>query len=231
MFLFMALASRRIKQFEIDPQELERQVQSSMGRFTVEALDTALNSSVKDIRQGTIVKATVDSVDERTGMVVMDIGGKSEGSIALAEFGDVLPKMGETYEVFYDGLDEHDTAQISKRRADRLRAWERVSTKYHEGDEIQGVVQRKIKGGLLVDVEGVNVFLPASQVNLRRTHDISDFLGEPIRARIIKIDEARMNIVVSRRKMLEEGRETRKRDLLELQLGKASCRQRESTLV
>ncbi len=210
----MALASRRIKQFEIDPQELERQVQSSMGLFTVEALDTALNSSVKDIRQGTIVKATVDSVDERTGMVVMDIGGKSEGSIALAEFGEVLPKTGETYEVFYDGLDEHDTAQISKRRADRLRSWERVSTKYNEGDEVQGVVQRKIKGGLLVDVEGVNVFLPASQVNLRRTHDISDFLNEPIRARIIKIDAERMNIVISRRKLLEEERQKQKEILL-----------------
>ncbi|HTF87550.1 MAG TPA: 30S ribosomal protein S1 [Planctomycetota bacterium] len=211
----MALASRRIKQFEIDPQELERQIQSSMGLLTDTALlHTELTTSVRDIRPGSIVQATVDSVDERTGMVVMDIGGKSEGSIALAEFGEVLPKMGETYEVFYDGLDEHDTAQISKRRADRLRAWERVSTKYHEGDEVQGVVQRKIKGGLLVDVEGVNVFLPASQVNLRRTHDISDFLGEPIRARIIKIDAERMNIVISRRKLLEEERQKQKEILL-----------------
>jgi len=210
----MALASRRIKQFEIDPQELERQIQSSMGQLSTDDLHTALTSSVKDIRTGSIVKATVDSVDERTGMVVMDIGGKSEGSIALAEFGEVLPKMGESYEVFYDGLDEHDTAQISKRRADRLRAWERVSTKYKEGDEVQGVVQRKIKGGLLVDVEGVNVFLPASQVNLRRTHDISDFLNEPIRARIIKIDAERMNIVISRRKLLEEERQKQKEILL-----------------
>jgi small subunit ribosomal protein S1 len=89
-----------------------------------------------------------------------------------------------------------------------------VSQKYHEGDDIQGVVQRKIKGGLLVDVEGVNVFLPASQVNLRRTHDISDFLGEPVRARIIKIDSERMNIVVSRRKLLEEERQKQKEILL-----------------
>ncbi|MBK8178915.1 MAG: 30S ribosomal protein S1 [Planctomycetes bacterium] len=185
-----------------------------MGLLSTGDLHTALTTSVRDIRPGSIVQASVDSVDERTGMVVMDIGGKSEGSIALAEFGELLPKPGETYEVFYDGLDEHDTAQISKRRADRLRAWERVSTKYHEGDEIQGVVQRKIKGGLLVDVEGVNVFLPASQVNLRRTHDISDFLGEPIRARIIKIDAERMNIVISRRKLLEEERQKQKEILL-----------------
>jgi small subunit ribosomal protein S1 len=144
----------------------------------------------------------------------MDIGGKSEGQIPLSEFGETLPKAGETYDVFYEGLDDNDTATLSKRRADRLRAWERVSTKYHEGDEIQGVVQRKIKGGLLVDVEGVNVFLPASQVNLRRTHDISDFLNEPIRARIIKIDPERMNIVISRRKLLEEERQRQKDFLL-----------------
>jgi small subunit ribosomal protein S1 len=210
----MALASRRIKQYELNPDDLEKQIAASLGTITDDELSIALNNSVKDIKAGHIVQALVDSVDERTGMVVMDIGGKSEGSIALSEFGETLPKAGETYEVFYEGLDEHDTAQISKRRADRLRAWERVSQKYHEGDDIQGVVQRKIKGGLLVDVEGVNVFLPASQVNLRRTHDISDFLGEPVRARIIKIDSERMNIVVSRRKLLEEERQKQKEILL-----------------
>jgi small subunit ribosomal protein S1 len=211
----MALASRRIKQFEIDPAELDRMVQASLGAIAEADLDHALTSSVKDIQSGSIVQATVDSVDDRTGLVVMDIGGKSEGSIAVAEFGETLPKPGDVFEVYYEGLDEHDTALISKRRADRLRAWERVSTKYKEGDEIQGVVQRKIKGGLLVDVEGVNVFLPASQVNLRRTHDISDFINEPIRARIIKIDQERMNIVISRRMLLEEERQKQKEVLLE----------------
>jgi small subunit ribosomal protein S1 len=211
----MALASRRIKQFELDPAELERMIQDSLGAIAAADLDDALTSSVKDIQSGSIVNATVDSVDDRTGLVVMDIGGKSEGSIAVSEFGDTLPKPGDVFEVYYEGLDEHDTALISKRRADRLRAWQRVSQKYNEGDEIQGVVQRKIKGGLLVDVEGVNVFLPASQVNLRRTHDISDFINEPIRARIIKIDHERMNIVISRRMLLEEERQKQKEVLLE----------------
>ena len=210
----MALASRRIKEFELDPAELDRRVQVSLGTLSTSALTEALTSSVKDIEVGSIVIATVDSVDDRTGMVVMDIGGKSEGNVPLAEFGDALPAPGDTFEVYYDGLDEWDTALISKRRADRLRAWDRVSKKYGEGDEVQGIVLRKIKGGLLVDVEGVNVFLPASQVNLRRTHDISDFINEPIRARIIKIDEERMNIVISRRKLLEEERQKQKELLL-----------------
>ncbi|MBK7876712.1 MAG: 30S ribosomal protein S1 [Planctomycetes bacterium] len=185
-----------------------------MAGVTAEQLTDRLSASVKDVQPGSIVRARVDSVDERTGYVIMDIGGKSEGQIQISEFGETLPKKGEEYEVFYEGLDENDVANISKRRADRLRAWERVIVKYHEGDEIQGVVQRKIKGGLLVDVEGVNVFLPASQVNLRRTHDISDFINEPVRARIIKIDAERMNIVVSRRKLLEEERQRQKELLL-----------------
>ncbi|MFT7480792.1 MAG: small subunit ribosomal protein S1, partial [Gammaproteobacteria bacterium] len=211
----MPLASRRIRQYELDMEELDRRVQESMGDISAEDLDYSLNASISDVRPGAIVQAKVDSVDERTGLVVMDIGGKAEGNIPLSEFGDEMPQPGEVFEVFFEGLDEHDMSMLSKRRADRLRAWERVSTKYNEGDEIQGVCQRKIKGGLLVDVEGVNVFLPASQVNLRRTHDISDFIGEPVRARIIKIDPERMNIVVSRRKLLEEERQKQKETLLQ----------------
>jgi small subunit ribosomal protein S1 len=210
----MSIASKRLKQFELDSATLEQQVQAALGGMSESQLTDKLATAVKDIKNGSIVQARVDSVDERTGMVVMDIGGKSEGQIALSEFGETLPKAGDTYEVYYDGLDNSDSAMLSKRRADRLRSWERVSGKYHEGDEIQGIVQRKIKGGLLVDVEGVNVFLPASQVNLRRTHDISDFINEPVRARIIKIDSERMNIVVSRRKLLEEERQKKKEDLL-----------------
>jgi small subunit ribosomal protein S1 len=210
----MAPASKLLKQFDIDPDLLDQRIASALGGISDAQFTDRLSESIKDIRPGTIVKARVDSVDERTGTVVMDIGGKSEGQIPLSEFGETLPKAGESYDVFYEGLDDHDNAGLSKRRADRLRSWERVSTKYKEGDEIQGIVQRKIKGGLLVDVEGVNVFLPASQVNLRRTHDISDFLNEPIRARIIKIDPERMNIVISRRKLLEEERQRQKDFLL-----------------
>jgi small subunit ribosomal protein S1 len=210
----MALASKRIRQYELDPDELEKRVATSMTGVTLEELSETLAASVKDIRPGAIVEAIVDSVDERTGQVVMDIGGKAEGNIPLSEFGETLPVKGQVFEVFFEGLDESDLSLISKRRADRLRAWERVSVKYSEGDVIQGICQRKIKGGLLVDVEGVNVFLPASQVNLRRTHDISDFINEPVRARIIKIDPERMNIVVSRRKLLEEERQLQKETLL-----------------
>ncbi len=211
----MSQASQRVKKYELDAQELDRRLEAAMTGFDPARLSEHLSIAFAPVLPGTVVRARVDSVDQRTGLVMLDIGGKSEGAIPLSEFGDTLPEAGQTFEVYYDGLGDDDTAQLSKRRADRLRAWERLALKYKEGDDIHGVVQRKIKGGLLVDVEGVNVFLPASQVNLRRTHDISDFLGEPIRARIIKIDPERMNVVVSRRKVLEEERQRQKEKLLE----------------
>ncbi|MEZ6017330.1 MAG: 30S ribosomal protein S1 [Planctomycetota bacterium] len=210
----MAVASRRVRKYELDTTDLDRQIDAAMGNVDLESLNESLNASIVDIHPGQIVKATVDSVDVRTGLVVLDVGGKAEGQVSLSEFGDEMPVAGQVFEVYFEGLDENDMSLLSKRRADRLRAWERVSETYHEGDDIQGIVQRKIKGGLLVDVEGVNVFLPASQVALRRTSDVADFIGEPVRARIIKIDAERMNIVVSRRKLLEEERHKQKEFLL-----------------
>jgi len=211
----MSLVSKKIRQFDLSTEELDRRLDTALCGMDPQHVLDSVASAIKDLTPGSIVKARVDSVDERAGIVVLDIGGKSEGQIPLSEWGsEPHPRAGDVFEVFYDGLDDSDVALLSKRRADRLKAWERVSKKYKEGDEIQGICQRKIKGGLLVDVEGVNVFLPASQVNLRRTHDISDFLNEPVRATIIKIDHERMNIVVSRRKLLEEERQRQRTDLL-----------------
>ncbi|MDP6410697.1 MAG: 30S ribosomal protein S1 [Planctomycetota bacterium] len=212
----MPKTQRLLKRFDLPEEEIERKLDFALEGTSAQDLETRLFESVKDIKPGTLIIATVESVDDHTKTVVMGFGGKSEGHVPLNEFGEALPEAGQEFEVFYEGEDAYQqTANLSKRRADRLRAWERVSVKYNEGDEINGVVMRKIKGGLLVDVEGVNVFLPASQVNLRRTQDIAAFIDEPIRARIIKIDPERMNIVVSRRKLLEEERQRLKENLLE----------------
>jgi small subunit ribosomal protein S1 len=210
----MATASRRVRLYELDAEEIDRRLDASLQGISEADYELALDANLTDVNPGQIVNAKVDSVDVRTGSVVMDIGGKSEGLVPVSEFGEALPSVGDVFEVYYEGLDDNDLAVISKRRADRLRAWETVSQKYGEGDIVQGIVQRKIKGGLLVDVEGVNVFLPASQVALRRTTEVGDFIGEPVRAQIIKVDTERMNIVVSRRKLLEEERAKLKQDLL-----------------
>ena len=185
-----------------------------VGGIDEDEYTAALSVAIRSLEPDTIVQARVDSVDKHTGQVVLDIGGKAEGNIALSEFGETMPQDGEVFDVYYGGLNDDDTANLSKRRADRQKAWEQLYETHSEGDEVHGVIQRKIKGGLLVDVEGVPVFLPASQVNLRRTHDITEFIGEPIRARIIKIDPERMNVVISRRKLLEEERQKQKEHLL-----------------
>jgi regulator of RNase E activity RraA len=98
--------------------------------------------------------------------------------------------------------DESGAIVLSYRKAKRQKEWEDVIAKHKEGDVVAGAVTRKIKGGLLVNI-GVNVFLPASQVDIRRPPDIADYIGKTIECKILKIDEARRNIVVSRRKLID----------------------------
>ena len=86
----MALASRRVKAFELDPEELDKQLEAALDGLDETKYSEQLAESVRDIRPGSIVDAKVDSVDERTGLVVLDIGGKSEGSIPISEFGDEI---------------------------------------------------------------------------------------------------------------------------------------------
>ena len=147
--------------------------------------------------------------------VVVDVGYKSEGLVPLNEWEDEPPpKPGDAVEVLLEGMeDETGEIVLSRKKAHRMRAWEMVISKYHEGDVVGGKVTRKIKGGLLVDI-GVNVFLPASQVDIRRPNDIAEYIDKDIQCMILKIDEGRRNIVVSRRKLIEITRETQKKTLL-----------------
>ena len=152
--------------------------------------------------------------------VWVDVGYKSEGVIPLQEWYDegvdkiVPPQPGEEIQVLLDAVeDESGAIVLSYRKAKRQKEWEQVIEKHKEGDVVSGTVTRKIKGGLLVNI-GVNVFLPASQVDIRRPPDIADYIGKTIECKILKIDEARRNIVVSRRKLIEDQREEMKKKLL-----------------
>src|SRR5262249_20401846 len=152
--------------------------------------------------------------------VLVDVGYKSEGIIGLEEWKEegldqpVLPKIGETIQVLLESVeDESGAIVLSYRKAKRQKEWESIIEKHKEGDVVSGAVTRKIKGGLLVNI-GVNVFLPASQVDIRRPPDIGDYIGKTIECKILKIDEARRNIVVSRRKLIEDQRTEMKEKLL-----------------
>ncbi len=163
------------------------------------------------------------------GMVLVDIGFKSEGSIPLDEWDaeDPPPQVGDLVRVLIEDLedetagpDDGGMVRISKRKARKMDQWLDILKKIKEGDVVSGLVTRKIKGGLLVDVSGVNVFLPASQVDIRRPADIGDYINRTVQCEVLKIDEARKNIVVSRRSLIERQRQEARESLLkELEVG------------
>lgn len=200
-----------LREFDIDEDELSAVlVAEGDGAKTFEDyLGEGQNFEIGTIVSGKVVELVGDQV-------VVDVGYKSEGLVPLNEWEEEpAPQPGDEVEVLLEGM-EDDTGEIvlSRKKAHRMRAWEMVISKHHEGDVVTGKVTRKIKGGLLVDI-GVNVFLPASQVDIRRPSDIADFIDQDIECMILKIDESRRNIVVSRRKLIEITREQQKKALLE----------------
>ena len=176
-----------------------------------------------------IVEGRIIRIDD--DIVLVDVGFKSEGSIPLNEWeeDEDPPQVGQTFQVLIEDLedefgradDPHGMVSLSKRKAEKIIKWTEMMKTVHEGQVVTGTVTRKIKGGLLVDI-GVNVFLPASQVDIRRPSDIGDYIGRVVQCEVLKIDEARRNIVVSRRSLIEKQREEDRDALLrDLEVGKA----------
>ena len=201
-----------IREFQIDEAEID----SALMQLSEEAgtLDEQLVGTV-DFDVNEIIEGTILRVDDEE--VLVDIGFKSEGIVPLEEWGeeDDQPEPGQQIQVLLEDIEESfGFILLSKRKADRVREWEHIISNHAEGDVVNGTVVRKIKGGLLVNI-GVNVFLPASQVDIRRPADIADYIGQEIQCVILKIDESRRNIVVSRRKLIEDEREKMKTELLE----------------
>jgi small subunit ribosomal protein S1 len=205
-----------IRELELG-DELDQELELAMagaaeGEYSVGAATLAVNS---------VLEGKVLRVDDE--FVLVDVGYKSEGHIPRNEWDETEPppQVGDTVKVlleeFEDGSLEEQRGLItlSKRKARRIEDWLRVMESVHENDVVTGFVTRKIKGGLLVDISGVNVFLPASQVDIRRPADIGDYCGRCIQCLVLKIDEARRNIVVSRRALIEQERAERKKQLME----------------
>jgi small subunit ribosomal protein S1 len=208
-----------LRQFDLPDTELQQQLQDAFYQEDVGSdMEHWLPVEEQQFEANKIVKGRVLNIlgDD----VIIDVGYKSEGVIKLEEWYDegqdkvVPPQPGEEIQVLLDSVeDETGAIVLSYRKAKRQQEWENIIAKHREGDVVQGAVTRKIKGGLLVNI-GVNVFLPASQVDIRRPPDIGDYIGKTIECKILKIDEARRNIVVSRRKLIEDQREEMKKKLL-----------------
>ena len=207
-----------IRDLENDP-DIQSTYDLEVEGFTDEGMDPTGSNQSFDVNK--IVVGRILRVAD--GMVMIDIGFKSEGSISLNEWdeGEEPPQVGQLVRVLIEDLedeqaqlDDSGMVRISKRKAAKQDQWEDMMKRVKEGDIVTGVATRKIKGGLLVDITGVNVFLPASQVDIRRPSDIGDYIGRTVQCEVLKIDAARRNIVVSRRSLIEKQRETDRETLL-----------------
>jgi small subunit ribosomal protein S1 len=207
------LANRRPELYEEDEYSSEE----------FEAMIEMYQGTMASIEEGEIVSAKVMEV--RENMVVLDIGFKSEGTVPLEEFKDMPDlKVGDEVEVLLEHLeDQEGSVVLSKKKADFMRVWERIRVAYENDEPVEGTLVKKIKGGVVVDLMGVDAFLPGSQIALRRVPNIDELLGQKYEFKIIKLNKRRRNIVVSRRVILETER-AGKREKLMKELAKDQVR-------
>ena len=176
--------------------------------------------TMSQIVEGEIVKSKVLRVTDNA--VILDVGFKSEGSVPLDEFKDPHSlKEGDEVEVFLEHLEDQEGAVVlSKKKADFMRVWEKIRVAHESDQPVEGTLVKKIKGGVVVNLMGVDAFLPGSQIALRRVPNIDELLGQTYEFKIIKLNKRRRNIVVSRRVILENERAHKREHLMkELAVG------------
>ena len=194
----------------------EQEVTSKESKAYQELLDHA----VVDLDQQSLVQGRIISVTDKEVMV--DFGFKSEGLVARHEFDeDEIPEIGETVELFLERIeDKVGQAVLSKRKAEFMRVWDNVKQKYADNEIVEGTISRRIKGGMVVNILGVDAFLPGSQLDVRPIRDFDAYVGKSFEFKIVKVNEFRKNIVVSRKELLEESlKEQRSKLLDEIEVG------------
>ena len=183
------------------------------------AYQELLDHAVIDLDQQSLVKARIISVSDKEVMV--DFGFKSEGLVPRHEFDDNVPEIGETIELFLERIeDKLGQAVLSKRKAEFMGVWNNVKQKYADAETVEGTISRRIKGGMVVNILGVDAFLPGSQLDVRPIRDFDAYVGKTFEFKIVKVNEFRKNIVVSRKELLEESlKEQRSKLLDEIEVG------------
>ena len=173
--------------------------------------------SFRNIAEGEVIKGTVLKVS--SSEVVVDVGYKSEGMIALQEFideeGECIVQPGDTVDVLLERTEDRDGhIVLSREKAEKMKIWDEVEKAYDDRKVVIGRVIERIKGGLAVDI-GVRAFLPGSQVDVRPVRNLDALRGEELRMRVIKVNKKRGNIVLSRKVLLEEENAEKKKHTLE----------------
>ena len=170
-------------------------------------------SKIEQLKEGSVITGTVMEI--RPTEVVIDFGGKAEGAIPAHEFLDLSElEIGSDIEVFLERLEDRDgNPQLSFDKAEQKKNWEKIVNTCEEGSVITGRVRTKVKGGLVVNI-GVDAFLPSSQVDIQAPKNLDQFVGQTFDFKVVKINRERKNIVVSRRELIEERRQDKKREIL-----------------
>ena len=173
-----------------------------------------LDHAVVDLDQQSLVQGRIISVTDREVMV--DFGFKTEGIVPRHEFDGETPEVGDTIELFLERIEERvGQAVLSKRKAEFMKVWSTIKQKYTDGEIVEGIISRRTKGGMVVNILGIDAFLPGSQLDVRPIQDFDDFVGKSYEFKIVKVNEFRKNIVVSRKELLEESLKEQRRKLLE----------------
>ncbi|HYQ87307.1 MAG TPA: 30S ribosomal protein S1 [Bacteroidota bacterium] len=161
------------------------------------------DNTFSSIHEGQIVKGKIVAITDNG--VAIDIGFKSEGLVPLAEFPNIDElKPGDDVEVFLEAVENKDGQLVlSRKRADFMRTWERITKSYETGEVLTGKVTRRIKGGLVVDLMGLDAFLPGSQIDVKPVRDFDQFLGKTMEFRVAKINHPNENVVVSHKVLIE----------------------------
>ena len=182
------------------------------------ALDGYLSTDFGDLEEGTIVKGEIVRVDDDN--VLVDVNFKSEGQIPTAEFrdaeGNLVVKVGDRVDVFVARKNEQEgTITLSFEKAKRMQLFDQLEDVQEKNGVIKGRIMRRIKGGYTVDLGGVEAFLPGSHVDLRPVPDMDALVNQEFEFRVLKINRRRSNVIVSRRVLLEEERDSKRQELLQ----------------
>jgi len=209
-------ARQKTKKVEVDAVLTAEDIE--MQEYSNEEFDRMLSmyeGTLKDIKEGEVVRGTVLGVTRDD--VIVDVGFKSEGIIPMNEFpAPINVKVGDEIDVYLDAIENSDGQLVlSKQKADFMKVWDNIKESHDSGETVAGKVVRRIKGGMVIDLFGVEAFLPGSQIALRQVPDFDALLGQSLDLKIIKINKSRRNIVVSRRVVLEQEREKMRDHLLQ----------------
>jgi small subunit ribosomal protein S1 len=180
--------------------------------FETMSMEEIYERTFTNIAEGEVVKGRILQVTDSE--VLVDVGYKSEGIIPRGEFGDTPLSVGDLVDVYLEKTEDTEgLIVLSKEKADKIKIWDQINHAYENDEILEGRVVERIKGGLTVDI-GVKAFLPGSQIDLRPVRDLEKLIGENLRVKVIKLNKKRGNIVLSRRVILEQEREEKKKDTL-----------------